>query len=227
MVNLSSGKNYTIEYDAMDEVLNATLPFVETGPNGTVNLTWYDGGGICVAPVLNETYYSQGFQYVTTVNGSVFNDFLRWTVQDNATYNEYELFYAMHRWEGPINSTRYLNSSTCYDFNWRGMDFLYKAGANISYTEPMYHDYIATISDPLVEVDYNDPYWKKQIDQFYISLHLNLHSSWEQWLLFLTELLVGHKFLHAHQRYYLMPNMHHPYIAKHYSQAPLPGQPGF
>ena len=227
VVNLSSGKNYTIEYDAISEVLNATLPFITTGVNGTTNLTWYDGGGICVAAVLNETYYSQGFQYVTTVNGSVFNDFLRWTETDNKTYSEYELFYSMHRWNGPLNSTTYVNSSTCYDFNWRGMDFLYQNGAILDYSEPMLHDYISTISDAPVEVDYSDPKWKVQIDQFYTSLHLNLHSSLEQWLEFIAELLLGPKFLHAHGTYYLLPDMHHPFLSKQYAAAPLPGQPGF
>ena len=86
MVNLSSGRNFTVEYDAMSEVLNATVPIVSKSPNGTVELTWYNGGGICVSEKLNQTYYSQGFQHVTTTNGTVFNQFLDWLPQDNVRH---------------------------------------------------------------------------------------------------------------------------------------------
>merc|ERR1711916_350056 len=222
-INKSSGQNFTIEYDAMDEVLNATLPFITKNPDGSTNLTWYDGGGICVAPVLNRTYYSQGFQYVTTVNGSVFNDFLRWTTVDNQTYSEYELMYAMDHWKGPLNSTYWVNSSTCYDFNWRGMDFLYKNGAKLNYSEPMKHDFMALLTSPPQEVDYNDPVWHEKITAFYKALHVNLHDSWVEWLLFLEDLVLGDKFLHANGRYYWMSPMHKPYFKRDYAPAPLPG----
>jgi hypothetical protein len=40
VINLSTGQNYTIEYDAVNEVLNATLPVITKNPDGSTNLTW-------------------------------------------------------------------------------------------------------------------------------------------------------------------------------------------
>ena len=228
VVNRNSGQVFTIEYDAVSEVLNATLPFVVPQPGGTLNLTWYDGGAICVAPLLNRSYYTAGYQHVTTVNGTLFNQFLDWTTVDNKTYTEYQLFYAMDKWDGSIeNSTVYVNSSTCYDFNWRGMDFLYRNGAKLNYSEPMKHDFMALLTSPPQEVDYNDPVWHEKITAFYKALHVNLHDSWVEWLLFLEDLVLGDKFLHANGRYYWMSPMHKPYFKREYAPAPLPGQPGY
>lgn len=175
---------------------------------------------------LNETYYSAGFQHVTTTTGAIYNKFLQWTVQDNITYSKYELMYSMNDWIGPSNSTVYINSSTCYDFNWRGMDFLWRNGARLNYSQPMLHDYIVLLSKRRpVEVDYTDPVWRAQIDTYYESLHLHLHAPWEEWLLFLEDLLLGNKFLYSGGKYWLLEPMRYPYLVKHYAAQPLPGQP--
>lgn len=224
VVNLNTGQNFTIEYDAMYEVLNATIPFISKNPDGSTNLTWYNQGGICVQPYLNQSYYSAGFQYVTTVNGTVFNRFLDWTVGDNSTYSEYELFYSMDSWKGPTQSTIYVNSSTCYDFNWRGMQFLYSQGATIRTTDPMKHDYIVLYSAKPQQVSFQDPVWRDEIIKFYESIHLHLHAPWEQWIEFLEDLLLGNKFLYAQGQYWLIEPMHFPYIGRHYEAQPLPGQ---
>ena len=116
----------------------------------------YDGGGICVQKFLNQTYYNAGFQYLTQVNGSVFNEFLDWTVKDNVTYSEYELLTALPSWSGSwnprANFTAFINSSTCYDFNWRGIEWLYNHGAILDYNQTYKHDFIATISSQAREV---------------------------------------------------------------------------
>ena len=176
-------------------------------------------------PGLNATYYHSGFQHVTTVNGTIFNEFLKWTVKDNATYPEYELFYVYDSWNGPTNSVSYVNSSTCYDFNWRGMDWLYRNGAKLNYSEPMLHDYIVLLSAKPTPVNYSDPVWHDQINKFYEAFHLHLNDPWEDWILFLEDLLLGNKFLYAYGQYYVLEPMHYPYVHKSYSPQPLPGQP--
>ncbi len=228
VVNLSSGRNFTVEYDAMNEVGNATVPVISKNPDGTLNLTWYDGGGICVQEVLNTTYYNAGFQYLTTVNGSLFNRFLEWTVGDNVTHSEYQLANAIPAWHEPWdprgNMTTFINSSTCYDFNWRGMAFLHSNGAVLDYSEPMKHDFIATVSAAPREVDYSDPYWREQINTYYNALQVHMHDSPAQWLIFLEDLFLGNKFLHANQRYYLLEPMYRPYLVSKYLPFDLPGQ---
>ncbi len=228
VVNLSSGRNFTVEYDAVNEVGNATVPIVSTNPDGSIRLEWYDGGGTCVSEILNQTYYNAGFQYLTTVNGTLFNRFLEWAVADNATHSEYELISAVPAWHEPWNPvgnvSAFINSSTCYDFNWRGMDFLWRNGAVLDYSQPMKHDFIATVSAAPQEVDYNDPYWRLEVNTFYNALRLHMHDSPADWLIFLEDLLLGNKFLHANQRYYLLNPMHSPYFVHKYLPFNLPGQ---
>jgi hypothetical protein len=229
VVNLSSGQNFTIEYDAVNEVLNATLPVITENADGSTNLTWYDKGGVCVSKVLNETYYNAGFQFVTQVNGSVFNAFLDWSARDNQTFKEYQLITTLsswpESWNPRANFSASINSSTCYDFNWRGMDFLLQSGAKLDYSEPMKHDFIATISAPPREVDYNDAFWRPQIDKFYKALRHSLHVSVEEWLLLLEDLVLGSKFVHANQKYYVIDPVYSPYFVRKYLPFNLPGQP--
>ncbi len=104
---------------------SATLPIVTRLPNGTVELHWYNGGNNCLQPGLNATYYNVGLQHVTTVNGTVWNRLLQWTQPDNTTFSEYQLSYVVDEWRGPRNTTFFINSSTCYDFNWRAFQALY------------------------------------------------------------------------------------------------------
>lgn len=116
----------------------------------------YDGGGVCVQKILNKTYYNAGFQYVTQVNGSVFNSFLDWAVQDNKTFTEYQLLASIPSWKEPWdprgNATTFFNSSTCNDFNWRGFEWLYNHGAKLNYNQTYKREFIATVSVQPVEV---------------------------------------------------------------------------
>ncbi len=69
---------------------------------------------------MNTTYYNVGVQLATTVNGTVFNRFLQWSlplgrpccvliqlafcraVKDNTTYSEYQLSYVIPQWEASV-----------------------------------------------------------------------------------------------------------------------------
>ena len=122
--NRTTGINYTVEYDAMSEVPNATFPFIMTYPNGSEYLKWYNGGGICVSQGVNDTYYNHKRTFVSVINGTIFNQFINWLPQDNKTYNHYETWCVFNKWNG-ADSRAFINSSTCVDFNWRGFYKLY------------------------------------------------------------------------------------------------------
>lgn len=63
-----------------------------------------------------------------------------------------------------------------------------------------------------------------EIDNFYSSLRHGLNLPIEQWLILLEDLLLGSKFFHANQRYYVLDPMHKPYIVHEYLPFNLPGQ---
>lgn len=44
----TSGASYTIEYDAVDEIANATIPFVVHHDNATRELLWLNGGTVAL-----------------------------------------------------------------------------------------------------------------------------------------------------------------------------------
>jgi len=224
IINRSNNKTYTLEYDAVSEVLNATLPIVSKLPNGTVELDWYNGGNNCLQEGMNVTYYSVGVQLATTINGTVWNKFLQWTLKDNATYTEYQLSYVIDEWKGPLQTTFFINSSTCYDFNWRGFQALYNLGATLNSTQVFKHDYISYFASvPPVAVDYNDPEWKERINAYYVAWDFHKHDVLEDLIRFLIEILLGDKFMYANGQYWYLKELHHPYFKNIYDFQCLPG----
>lgn len=71
-------------------------------------------------------------------------------------------------WNGYNGTTFWLNSSTCYDFNWRGFRALYQLGAKLNYTQDYKHDFIAYYAtEPPTKVNYSDPVVKGAVDAYY------------------------------------------------------------
>lgn len=225
VVNKHSGAEWTLEYDAYSEVLNSTLPIIGHNADGSIKLEWYNRGHNCLAAGFNRSYYHTEQQLVTTITGSQWNKMLEWTVKDNSTWPEYELWYVYDRWNGVENSTRWMNSSTCYDYNWRGFQFLYDVGAKLNYSQVYKHDYINLYSDKPQKVDYNDPLTRWKVNKFFSSWHLHFNDTAAEILEFLETILIGDKYIYAYGDYWLLPKMHHPYVGNVYTYQPLPGTP--
>jgi hypothetical protein len=193
-------------------------------PNGTINLQWWNGGNNCLQPGMNVSYYSVDVQHATTVNGTVWNQFLQWAVKDNATYPEYQLNYVIPEWQGPLETKFFIKSSTCYDFNWRGFQALYDLGAVMNSTAQFKHDYISYYTSvPPVPVDYNDPAWRERINAYYVAWDFHRHDLIEDLLIWLETILLSDKFMFANGQYWYLKELHHPWFKNVYDWQCMPG----
>jgi len=67
--NTNTGESWTIEYDAENEVFNATFPYVVTNDNGTRSLSWLNGGGVCITHGINQTFWIHNNTNMATISG--------------------------------------------------------------------------------------------------------------------------------------------------------------
>mmetsp|Transcript_121792 Transcript_121792/g.171357 ORF Transcript_121792/g.171357 Transcript_121792/m.171357 type:complete len:347 (+) Transcript_121792:69-1109(+) len=230
-VNTATGEEWTFEYDAVYEVLNATLPFVKKVIDGNSSkphqeLEWFNQGNNCVSKGIKWSYYNAGQNLVTNITGLQFNEFIKWVPKDNVTWTEYQLFYAYEHFDG-WNTPQLVTASTCYDYNWRVWDELYRLGAKFNYSIALKHDWVNvyTSAVPLKTVDMTQPPIKKEVIEFYNAWVNSLHVPWVDFLMALEDILLGSKYLHAYGKYYILDPMNAPYMNRYYSYAPFPGTP--
>jgi len=222
ILDLTTGINYTVEYDAMQEVPNATFPFVFTYPNGSEYLQWFNGGGICVSQGVNDTYYNHKKTLISVINGTQFNSFINWLPSDNNTYNHYETWCVYNKWDG-TDSKAFIASSTCVDFNWRGFGKLYELGAKFNYDTHPRRDFINLYAGGIKEVNYWDPLWNTKIIKFYKDLYVYSAKSISEMILWLIEDIFDDKFVYSGGKYYLLDPFHYPFLGVEYRYDPLPG----
>jgi len=145
-IDLTTKLNYTFEYDAYSEVLNATIPFVINGTNGTKELLWMNKGAVCVIPSVNISYWDHKRTLLTLITGQQFNQFSMWTKAYNESNPVYELWTVWDIY--PNNSLEYA-ALDCTSFNWAGFDYLHRIGAEFNLTDGYpSHTYVALYSNP-------------------------------------------------------------------------------
>jgi hypothetical protein len=193
IVNRNNGHNYTAEFYSMGHVIHSVVPVI-VQVNNTIELEWFTSGQSCLTVGLNASYFSIGIQHVARINGTMLAKFMAFVKQDNITVTDYQLLYIVDEWRGPLNTTFYLNSSACYDFIWRGMQFLYNNDIQLNDNITYKHDFVYfSVRSPPVRIDYNNSTWRKRINAYYVALHLNIHDTKLQFAEFLADLVLGDK----------------------------------
>eukprot|EP01027_Heterolobosea_sp_BB2_P011072 GEZU01016151.1.p1 GENE.GEZU01016151.1~~GEZU01016151.1.p1 ORF type:complete len:310 (-),score=91.26 GEZU01016151.1:172-1101(-) len=213
-VNRNTGANWTVEYDAIFEVGNATLPFVVGD-----DVVWCNQGAICTLTSIDFPYYTS-VTHMAIINGKQFNDFYDWAVQANDTYTTYELWNVFDSWkEG--NGEMYVHSLTCGDAAWVMFGKLKELGAlwtNESFSAK--HDFINLYSEPPIPVDVTDPKWAAEIVNFYKDFQWKGKTETEIAMM-MMKFLIHDKFIFVNNQYYFL-KMKFPYFGFHYAVEEFP-----
>ncbi len=218
----TSGGNWTIDYEAVAEVLNATLPHVlpPDSENGTARLYWNNGGAVCAQPSINESYWTHKKTYMTSVSGSMFNRYMAWVQQYNATHTTYELWSVYEAFDTP-SSAAYMSSQDCDSFAWDSWGALSALGAVFSPHLVARHDRVCLYSAAPQLVDAADAATYQKLLAFYGAFHKRNASTLVTVLDVLLQLTTIDKFVYYRGQYYLL-QMHAPFIALRYDPDALP-----
>jgi len=217
--NTRTDEEWALTYDAVFEVLNATVPYVEVDPKtGAKELIWCDLGAFCWESPVNNSYWSEQFTLVGSMTGSQFNQLQTWTKTANDTYLYYELWNVMHNWHN-ASSPMLIESFTCHD---GALNAVLPAaahfGAHLDHTAktpPLKRDFMNLYSAAPTPVDTNDPQVMADIIAFYERLQTN-GRSWEHVLKELVMMILKDKFVHSHGKYYKI-HPREPWLAYHYA----------
>ncbi|EGG24057.1 hypothetical protein DFA_06195 [Cavenderia fasciculata] len=221
--DLTTGINYTAEYDAYYEVANGTFPNI-MNINGTDEVVWCNAGILCAFPWINATYWdSKHFStasrtYMTTINGSVFNQFIPWSISYN---NSNPIYQTWDVWNS-YGQDLYVPSNTCDDFAVAAFNFLYSRGSTYDCNIVLKRDYINLFSEKPVPVDYEEN--KDEIIRFYQAFNVQKGESFLTILENLLSIVGLPKFIYI-QEQYLQLSLNFPFADLKYDFAPLPGCP--
>ncbi|KAF2077281.1 hypothetical protein CYY_001406 [Polysphondylium violaceum] len=218
--DLTTGLNYTAEYDAFYEVGNGTVPNI-VYVNGTKDILWCNSGIVCAVPFVNATYWDPAVYstasktYMATIDGATFNKYSQWMV----TYNNSNPIYQTWDVWNNYNQELYIQSSTCDDFADASFAFLNSVGVQYNCSTIVKRDYVNIYSQKPVLVDYD--VHKLDIISFYEVFDFRTHSFLEV-LKKLVSMIGLKKYLYIQGEYYLL-ELNFPFIGLKYDFAPLPG----
>eukprot|EP01133_Synstelium_polycarpum_P010878 gene10878-12674_t len=221
--DITSGLNYTAEYDAFFEVANGTFPNIIEN-NGTKDILWCNKGILCSFPAINNTYWDPKFfssaskTYMTTINGTVFNNFNQWMVGYNDTNPNYQTF---DLWNN-FGESLFIQSNTCDDFAVAGFDYLASQGAFFDCDIVFKRDYINLYTEKPIPVDYETE--KDHIIKYYSAFNIHKGESILEIIENLFSIVGLKKYVYIQGNYYQL-NMNFPFVDIRYEYAPLPGCP--
>ncbi|EGC31548.1 hypothetical protein DICPUDRAFT_50132 [Dictyostelium purpureum] len=220
--DITTGQNYTAEYDAYYEVGNGTLPNI-IDVNGTKEILWCNAGILCSIPFVNETYWDPKYfstaskTFMATINGTQLNQYIEWMESYNTTNPIYQTWDVWNNYGKDL----YVPSTTCDDFTAASFDFLYTAGARYNCSTVFKRDYVNLFSEkpePVVFTEHRD-----EIIRFYESLMDRSGS-----ILDIIERIIGivglNKYLYYQGDYYLL-KLNWPFMGVKYDYAPVAGCP--
>jgi len=223
--NSRTGDEYTLNYDAFDFFRNSLFPIINTnGTNGT-QLTWVDGGATYIYTGINESYWIADQVRVAQINGSVFNQFIKWSPAINETYPYYDMFALTD----PNTTDIYLNSFDCFDFVWLSFEYLYAQKVKFDYTVNVSRNYMTFWGESPVDMSelYNtSDYYRTDINDFYIFTELKISdmsvSAWASMTYDVTT--EGLFYIHQDSKYW-MTYLEDPLMTIKFLDTPLPGAP--
>eukprot|EP01116_Phalansterium_solitarium_P014031 TRINITY_DN3153_c0_g1_i1.p1 TRINITY_DN3153_c0_g1~~TRINITY_DN3153_c0_g1_i1.p1 ORF type:complete len:300 (-),score=78.20 TRINITY_DN3153_c0_g1_i1:216-1115(-) len=220
-INLNTGFNITINYDA-DDFFRATLfPVIN---EKTKELTFENQGANFIYMGINQTYWEEEMTLVGTINGSVWNNYISgFNAKFNATYPYYNLLEVVNR-----NSTVYVPSLNCFDFMWFSLWNLYDQGIQYVPNLTLKSNYANIYSNAMPE-DVTQQYLTnatvhERVFQFYELLEAKvLKLGFKELLAEIVFVFKGDFYLRTSNTLYLI-KLEYPYIDLLWAEKPLPGQ---
>jgi len=213
----NSGINYTIDYQAYAEVVNATIPWIVQLPNGTQELYWNNRGAICVRPFINDTYWSHKMTFMTTISGNMFNQYLQWIQPYNVTNSVYEVWTVYPSWTA---TTPWFQSTDCDTFAWDTWRFLYNLGATYDPDLVARHTRVCLYTQEPQLVNLTDPVWRSKVFDFYAQFHQKNASTITDIIKILLDVVELDKFVYYHGNYYQV-TFELPFFAIRYDPDPV------
>lgn len=86
--NKRTGKNYTLEWYELDQLLNCTFAHLVRDPaTGQEVPLWCNQGAACLSPVINDSHWRENgtIVKVSEISGAIFNQLAGYVRQDNDT----------------------------------------------------------------------------------------------------------------------------------------------
>jgi len=217
--DLTTGINYTAEYDAYSQVANASIAHVITRPDGKRDLQWENWGRICFMDFINYTYWNHNMTKVAVINGAQFNKLSDWLPIYNTTFPFYQLWTVADKY--PFG-TEYIKSSDCFDFAIAVLHFLYYNCSAHFIVPEIKRDLLVLTSKPPRTVDFSEgTESRERIIDFYASFDLKGSMAIPTIVKFAIYIALEEKYVHVNGTYHLV-ELVSPYAAIHYINEELP-----
>ncbi|KYR01906.1 hypothetical protein DLAC_01410 [Tieghemostelium lacteum] len=219
--DLTTGLNYTAEYDAYYEVANGTVPNI-VNINGTKEILWCNAGILCSIPFINETYWDPAIfstaskTYMTTINGAQLNKFSEWMQEYNISNPNYQTWDIWNK----FGESLWMSSNTCDDFAANAFQYLFEIGATYDCSIVFKRDYLNIYSQQPTLVDYESN--KDSIIKFYEAFDIRKGESYFQIIEDIISIIGLEKYIYYQDNYYLL-QLNYPFLDLKYDFAPVPG----
>ncbi|CAF1452726.1 unnamed protein product [Rotaria sordida] len=186
-----TGLNWTMEWYELDQLFNCTFPHVLRDDS----FIWCNQGALCVYEGIVDSLWNgtsdlSMLKKVGQTSGKNYNAWASWAVNDNNTGVYYET-WSVYSDNGP-NATIYFDSYDCASFVIRGLNQLYRYGAEIlpnihlNYTRINLYAY-----EPQLLGTYNQIIQNKTLHKDFINFYREFDSkkpTTEDWIKSLLEI---------------------------------------
>jgi len=167
LYNINSGFSITLNYDATPNFIQALIPNISNG-----ELYWDNQGAVFIYQGINETFWNSNFELLATINGTTYNNLMKWTGSYNTSFPWYNIWSVYKHFPG----TPLFPSDDCFTFVWNTINFLKGQGVSVVPSQAKV-SLLAFYSDTApVKVDYTNITIKKDILAFYSSMVSKLDS---------------------------------------------------
>lgn len=222
--NLNTGFNYTVEWYELVELFNCTFAHVLQNNS----LLWCNQGAACIYDGVDDKHWTEygTLVKVADIQGSIYNQFAEWVLEDNHTAIYYETWTV---WDKP-GGTMWFDSFDCASFILRAFQKLGDLGTNFNQSIHLNYTRINLYSDEPVylgnytEIQATNETLAEDIVHFYTQFQS--HQPIEKLIIHLAE---AYDEIFKENRFYLFYNyeywflpMKEPYIKLTYYEVPLP-----
>ncbi|KAN0003462.1 hypothetical protein ACTFIZ_009621 [Dictyostelium cf. discoideum] len=221
--DLTTGLNYTAEYDAIFEVGNGTLPNI-INVDGKDELLWCNAGILCTVPYINETYWDKNIYstasktYMGTINGTQLNQYIEWMQQYNISNPVYQTWDVWNNYGQDL----FVPSTTCDDFTQASIEHLGSIGINYNCSTVFKRDYINLFTEKPQPIDFTEHY--DDIFKFYEAVLDIKEGSIAQIIERILSIVGLKKYIYVQGEYYLL-ELNYPFMNAKYDYITLPGCP--
>jgi hypothetical protein len=167
LVNVNSGFSITLNFDATPSFIQALIPNITDG-----ELYWNNQGAVFIYSSINQTFWYSNREIVANLNGTTYNNLMKWIGSYNTTNPWYNIWTVLYNWPGKI----LFASEDCFSFVWNTFRYLEGLGVKIIPSKAKVSMLAFYSYNPPVQVDYTNPTIKKDIVKFYTSMVSKINS---------------------------------------------------